>query len=251
MRRIDHIPDSSRRAKVLALPQSTEIPSYTPVLYGQELVLTPTLVAILQQVRTECATSDEAQSEGDLQGMIDYAARRLGLEVSPYERNLLLSQLERESCPFGILQPLVDNPEISDIIITSSSRIAVQKGRENFLTDIKFSDQDAYEAFVEKLLLKGGSAYSVKKPIADAMIGSFARIHVVHRCLCESGPYLTIRLNRFGRVVMEDLVDFGMAAPEILSYLRLLVHAGQTMLVVGEVGTGGARGEFGQEVLEV
>jgi pilus assembly protein CpaF len=70
------------------------------------------------------------------------------------------------------------------------------------------------------------------------MIGAYARLHVVHRALCESGPYLTIRLNRFSSVGIQDLANNGLAPSEILDYLRAIVRSGQTLLVVGEVGTG-------------
>ena len=70
------------------------------------------------------------------------------------------------------------------------------------------------------------------------MIGSFARVHAVHRCLCESGPYLTIRLNRFSTVSNQDLLQAGAAPAELLEYLRGIIAGGRTVLVAGEVATG-------------
>jgi len=70
------------------------------------------------------------------------------------------------------------------------------------------------------------------------MIGSFARIHAVHKSLCESGPYLTLRLNRFSSVSSKDLIRFGLAPQGVFDYLNAMVAAGATLLIVGEVGTG-------------
>src|SRR5690606_24534801 len=87
-------------------------------------------------------------------------------------------------------------------------------------------------------LFRAGTTYSTKYPIADGMIGSFARLHAVHKSLCESGPYLTIRLNRFSSVSGSDLVELGLAPSGVISYLQAIVESGNTLLIAGEVGTG-------------
>lgn len=178
------------------------------------------------------------KTDSALNELVDQAARTLGFDLAPFERNELLSQIEKESSPFGILQSLIDNPEVSDIIVHDFAKIVVQCGRSTVKTDLEFSDQKTYETFVERLLQNAGTSYSTKKPIADGMIGTLARIHVVHRCLCESGPYLTIRVNRMVRVGIDDLIENGMAPDGVFSYLRKLVRSGMTVFVVGEVGTG-------------
>ncbi|WKZ57554.1 MAG: ATPase, T2SS/T4P/T4SS family [Bdellovibrionota bacterium] len=203
-------------------------------------VLTPTLELILEDLQREEQSSSEAgsRSHEELLQAISKSATKLGLDITNIERDEVAAVVERNQKPFGILQPLVDDSSVSDIIVTDFSRVSIQQGRHNFVTNIAFPNQAAYEAFVEKLLMRAGSSYSTKKPIADGMIGTSARIHAVHKCLCEAGPYLTIRLNRFSRVTVEDLCRHGMAPVEVFSYLQGLVRSGCTVLVVGEVGTG-------------
>jgi pilus assembly protein CpaF len=203
--------------------------------------LSPALQHILQEVQREIVLDPEgdiAPDEGEIRAIIERISEKLGFALSTYERDEILEQIEKDSNEFGILQDLVDDPKTSDIVVTNYAKISVQQGRRNLSTDVSFVSQDAYESFVERLLQRAGTAYSTKKPIADGMIGAFARVHVVHRCLCESGPYLTIRLNRFPSVNCADLVRFGLAPQAVFDYLTTLIHHGQTLLVVGEVGTG-------------
>lgn len=242
MRKLDHgTLQRLGNGKVRALPAPVACASYGE---GGSKLLTPSLASILQEVERElglrAGTGDSARVAGnsEIEVIIRQVAERLGFELSSWERDEVLSHLEREQRPFGILQELVDDPQVSDIIISDAGKIVVQQGRRNFRTDISFPSQEAYEAFVERLLQKAGSTYSTKKPIADGMIGSFARVHVVHRSLCDTGPYLTIRLNRFSEVAISDLVDAGMAPREVFSYLQGMVNIGATLLIVGEVGTG-------------
>ena len=204
--------------------------------------LSTALLHILQEVQHEvaCFSEDENISPtiAELNGIINQVSKKLGFELSSYEKDQILSYVETEKNPFGILQPFVDDKRISDIIITNYANISVQQGRKNLNTDITFPSQSAYEAFVERILKKGGASISTKKPIADGMIGSFARLHAVHQSLCDTGPYLTIRLNRYREVLCSDLVKVGMAPQEIFDYLQTIVKTGQTVLVVGEVATG-------------
>lgn len=196
-------------------------------------VLSPVLSQILAEVRRELA----AGTEESLIQVISRCSEKLGIELTNFERDEILVLLEKDEKPFGILQGLVDDDRVSDIIVSAVDHISVQQGRRNFRTDLRFANQEEYESYVERLLQRSGCSYSTKKPIADGMVGT-ARIHAVHPCLAEGGPYLTIRLNRFNSVSLEDLIKVELAPKEILNYLAKLVESGQTVLLAGEVGTG-------------
>ncbi|MEZ4753890.1 MAG: ATPase, T2SS/T4P/T4SS family [Bdellovibrionota bacterium] len=204
--------------------------------------ISPTLAYILKEVQRDLGYSNaEYQAtvtELEIDDSIKRVAERLGFEITQYERDEIQAYIEKEQKPFGLLQELVDDEKISDIIVHDYAKIEVQEGRKNYTTGIKFPSPEAYEAFVEKLLQRAKTTYSTKKPIADGMIEAFARIHAVHKSLCETGPYLTIRLNRFSEVLIKDLVNFGSAPTQVFDYLSNIIKSGATILVVGEVGTG-------------
>jgi len=198
--------------------------------------LSPILVFVLEEARR--AASRGGRSHSDSQSLISEVVARLGIEISSVERDEILAHLEGDSYSFGILQPLIDDPRVSDIIISGFSKISVQQGRRNIRTRVCFADQRSYEAFVERLLVRAGASYSTKQPIADGMIGALVRVHAVHRVLCDEGPYVTIRVNRYTSVCVDDLIAVGVAPRPVLDYLRGVIALGRTVLVVGEVGTG-------------
>lgn len=206
--------------------------------------LTHALQHIMQEAQKELGLLSNTRVAGalatasEMQSIVTQVSERLGLELTVYERDQILAHLENDAQPFGILQQLVDDPAISDIIVAGHNSVTVQQGRRNYTTSVRFPNQATYEAFVERLLARAGSTYSTKKPIADGMIGGFARVHVVHSSIAEDGPYLTIRLNRFATVSLTDLEKSGLAPELLLGYLKAMVKIGQTILLVGEVGTG-------------
>lgn len=200
--------------------------------------LTPVMRQVLSEVRRASARHAEGGGLPDLTRAVAESATRLGVELSSFERDEVLAHLESDGKSFGVLQPLIDDPRVSDIIVAGFSKISVQQARKSLRTQLRFPDQRSYEAYVEKLLQRSGTCYSTKQPIADGMAGSLVRVHAVHRSLCEDGPYLTIRINRFTSVSTEDLSSAGLAPRPVLDYLSAVVGIGRTVLVVGEVGTG-------------
>jgi pilus assembly protein CpaF len=204
--------------------------------------LSPVLANVLDEARRDLGYKQAhrrfGQHQPDLINVVEDASRRLGITLSSFERDEVLSHLEGDAQPFGLLQPLIDDPRVSDIVVTSASKISIQQGRKNMRTQIKFPDQRSYEAFVERLLQRAGTSYSTKQPIADGMVGMLVRVHAVHHSLCDEGPYLTIRVNRFMTVSLRDLVTAGLAPVAVLDYLKVVIGIGRTVLLVGEVGTG-------------
>jgi pilus assembly protein CpaF len=204
--------------------------------------LFPALQLVLEEARRRVAGvqrgSQEAVVGKKLDSIVLEVAANLGLELNSRERDQIIDLLEADREGFGIIQPLVDDPSVTDILISSYNNIVVQRNRRNLRTNLSFSCSDEYEAFVERILLKSNSSYSTKTPIADGMLESFARIHAVHKSICSGGPYLTIRLNRFSTIGPEMLVESGFAPEEIFRYLEDCMRRGLSVLLVGEVGTG-------------
>ncbi|RME59917.1 MAG: CpaF family protein [Candidatus Dadabacteria bacterium] len=227
----------------LALASASKSNSWSKESSSQ---ITPISSKILEGVRTELAELQRKEdnsesvflSSAELSELVLAEADKLGVELSSYEKDTLVEILEKEQQPFGVLQELIDDKQVSDIIVTDYSHISIKQGGKVIATGVAFPDQASYEAFVEKILQRAGASYSTKQPIADGMIGKSVRVHAVHRCICASGPYLTLRINRYASVTCEDLVKVGLAPAEIFQYLKACLISGQTLLIVGEVGTG-------------
>ncbi len=139
---------------------------------------------------------------------------------------------------FGVLKPLLDDPEISDIVITNYAHVAVRRHGKTELTKYRFPDQKAYVNFVDRLLLESGVTYSTSKPIVDGVLPSGIRVHAVNTVLCEDGPYCTIRLSRYPVVESSQLREGGLAPQSVFDYLEAMVAAGNTVLIAGEVASG-------------
>ena len=212
--------------------QSVEYDTSSSKLY-------PALQMILDESRRDIAYEKRGPTgTTDLPGVMKKVAERLGFKLTTKESDEILYYLESDNEGFGILQELFNDNEVSDIIISSYQNVIIQKSRKNFRSGVEFSCQEDYEAFVERILLRAGTTYSTRQPIADGMIDSIARVHAVHKSICSGGPYLTIRINRFSSVLSCQLAETGMAPEALFSLLEQYIKKGKTLLLVGEVGTG-------------
>jgi pilus assembly protein CpaF len=170
--------------------------------------------------------------------VIRSAGERIGITLSNHEIDQILAEVEKQRHVFGPLQDFVDDPSISDIIVSSFDKVSIRQGARNVRTDMRFPDQRSYLAFVERLLAHAGASCTTRQPVADGVIGSLARIHVVHGSVCEGGPYLTIRINRFPIVRIADLKSGGLAPQAAFEYLNGIVKSERSILIAGEVGAG-------------
>lgn len=216
-------------------PQSQRTQTNNKELY-------PALSYLLDEVRKEISNvaldQEDPLKSSELITLIERHSNKLSLDLSTIERDQVLAILEQEQQSFGIIQSLIDTVDVTDIIITNYRHITVQQGRRTSPTDIKFSSQSSYENFVERLLSRAGTSYSTKKPIADGMVGHQVRLHAVHKSVCETGPYLTLRINRYQEVAVDELAEMGFCPSYIEQFLGDLAQRGHTFLIVGEVGTG-------------
>lgn len=231
---------------VIERPSSEAAISKPKIKAHQSTDLYPALSFIIDEVRARILLEKQSETfDSEMLGIplnviedhIYDVAEEIGFELNDFEKDQILAILEKDNFEFGLLQELIEDPSISDIIVHDYKTITAQMGRKNIRSRLKFPSEKFYDAFVERLLAKAGTSISTKRPIADGMIGNNVRLHAVHKCLCESGPYLTIRINRYDAIDASQLI--GHSAPqEIFDYLMACVRVGLTVMVVGEVGTG-------------
>jgi len=180
-------------------------------------------------------------TEGQISQFVESVENQYSENLSDQERTFVVAALKESLEDYGILNPLVENTEINDIIVSSYDDISVQKGRSNHKTDLSFGSFEAYQAYLENLLKRSGKSCTTSTPVVDTAIDPRVRACVTHQSFSPPGcgPMLTLRISRHSEISLTGLELSGLAPGEILSYLQYVVSAtGKTVLVAGEVGTG-------------
>lgn len=208
--------------------------------------LTPSAKYVVSETKKrigkKLAVSDNSQLDEELiVGLVKQVEEIEGEELSERERTAVVAALSASLDHYDILTPLVENPEVNDIIISSYDDISIQIGRKNIQTDLKFANRDTYTSFVENLLKRAGKACTLATPVVDAAVDPNIRACVTHESFSPpgAGPMLTLRIARHSDICLEGLVRYELAPRPIMEYLGALISSGNaTILIAGEVGTG-------------
>jgi pilus assembly protein CpaF len=167
------------------------------------------------------------------------ASPELDLAASP----ALLDEISAAICGLGSLQPLVDDPEVADILVNAPDTVFVERSGRLQPTNVRLADTRELIELAERIAALAGRELSVAHPVVDARMPDGSRVNAVIPPV--GGPYLSIR--KFNRLRL-DLVPGGPhgrswveasgMSPEAADFLIGMVRARANFLVAGESGAG-------------
>ena len=160
-------------------------------------------------------------------------ARYLPLEGRLELRNRLVNAFRR----LDILQELVDNPEITEIMINGKDQIFVEQHGRISRWEEGFDSNQQLEDMIQQIVSRINRAVNVANPIADARLPDGSRVHIVLPPIALDGPVVTIR--KFPEpITVQRLLELGSLSEEAVEFLKKLVCAGYNIFICGGTGSG-------------
>nr|WP_125142109.1 CpaF family protein [Clostridium transplantifaecale] len=136
-----------------------------------------------------------------------------------------------------ILQELVDDPEITEIMVNGADHIFVEKGGRISRSDRTFDSAEQLEDLIQQIVSRVNRTVNLSSPIADARLEDGSRVHVVLAPVAIDGPVLTIR--KFPEpITMDKLIGLGSITREGAQFLKTAVRSGYNIFVSGGTGSG-------------
>lgn len=179
-------------------------------------------------------TEDEIMEMIDEQ--IQQESKKRYLEISVRER--FRKEIFHSIRQLGILQELIENPQITEIMVNGTQGIFIeQKGKIKKL-DICFDSPEKLKHVIWQITAKCNRVVNEASPIVDARLSDGARVNVVLDPVAINGPILTIRRFPPNPITMEELLSIGCLSRECRDQLEVLVQAGCNILVCGGTGSG-------------
>ncbi|RIL06033.1 MAG: hypothetical protein DCC75_11180, partial [Proteobacteria bacterium] len=211
--------------------------------------LSPLASTILREARRELGNDYNMQSGSDgnlniaeetIAAAVDKVLKRRNEDLEDIERANIIIHLQKDLMGWGVLQPLIDNKEVTDIHVYDYQTVVLQRGKVSETTGLHWPNHQAYVAFLDRLLLRVGKSLSTQQHTVDASLSNGVRICAIHESVCGTrGPLLCIRVPRMVDVSLESLVTYQVAPPLIVQYLASLTRCGKaTVMIAGETGTG-------------
>ncbi len=158
--------------------------------------------------------------------------------LSLLERERLIEEVLDEVFGLGPLEPLLEDPTISDILVTTPHLVYIERGGKLIRTPVQFKDNAHLLRIIEKIVSRVGRRIDESSPMVDSRLPDGSRVNAVIPPIAVDGPLLSIR--RFGRDPLKasDLVRMLTMTDGILELLHSCVKARLNTLITGGTGAG-------------
>jgi pilus assembly protein CpaF len=217
-------------------------------ILNQQLELSPLASTVMREARRELGSdaamqqqlSSATKTEAVISQAVDRVIKKRGDTLDDMERASIIIALQKDLVGWGVLQPLIDNKEVTDIHCYDYRTVVLQRGKISETTGLSWPNPQAYATFIDRLLLRLGKSLSTQQHTVDASFPNGIRLCAVHESVCgQRGPLLCIRVPRMSEASLDNIIKYQVAPPLIVNYLATLVRSGlATMMVAGETGTG-------------
>lgn len=154
------------------------------------------------------------------------------------ERQKIVGDTLNEIIGYGPINPLVQDPSISEIMVNGPYRIYVEREGRIELTKTKFRDDDHVMHIIDKIISPLGRRIDESSPMVDARLPDGSRVNSIIPPLALNGPVLTIRKFSREPFTVEDLIHFGTMTSEMARLIKVCVQARLNILVSGGTGSG-------------
>lgn len=179
-------------------------------------------------------------SDEEMQELIDGLLMREGKKqaLSLEEKAWLRKELFHAVRKLDVLQELVDNPDITEIMINGPAYIFVEQKGKLLRLEQKFESKEKLEDIIQQIVAACNRVVNEASPIVDARLENGARVNVVLSPVALNGPIVTIRRFPDRPIMMEDLVMLGSVPGRVCEWLQKLVKARYNIFISGGTGSG-------------
>lgn len=138
----------------------------------------------------------------------------------------------------NVLQDLLENEDITEIMVNGPDNIFIEKGGKIEKSNIKFESKEVLMQVINQIASSCNRVINEASPIVDARLMTGERVNAVLYPIALNGPILTIR--RFPKIpmTMERLIQYGAINREATGFLKKAVIAGYNIIVSGGTGSG-------------
>ncbi|MFB6612304.1 CpaF family protein [Agromyces sp. NPDC056379] len=161
---------------------------------------------------------------------------QIALTVS--ERNRLITEIGADVLGFGPLEPLLDDPEVSEIMVNRFDQIFVERSGRLYESRSRFNSEAQLRRVIERIVSRVGRRIDESSPLVDARLEDGSRVNAIIPPLAVDGSSLTIRKFSQTPFTVDDLVRFDTITREMATLLDAAVRAKLNILVSGGTGTG-------------
>jgi len=153
-------------------------------------------------------------------------------------RKQIFEEILDELTGFGPIQPLLDDAEISEVMVNGPKKIYVEKNGVLAKSPIAFDDDAHVLRIIDRIVLPLGRRVDADSPTVDARLPDGSRVNAVVPPVAIDGPSITIRKFKKDKLSIQQLINYGSLTPNMAEFIRACVIARLNIVISGGTGSG-------------
>src|SRR5882762_6424623 len=158
--------------------------------------------------------------------------------LSSLEKQQISEEVLDEVFGLGPLEPLLQDPGISDILVNTYKQVYIERKGLLELTNVSFRDDQHLLRIIDKIVSQVGRRVDESTPMVDARLSDGSRVNAIIPPLAVDGPLLSIRRFSTDKLMPPDLVDRQAMTPGMMELLEGAVKARLNIVIAGGTGAG-------------
>lgn len=154
------------------------------------------------------------------------------------EKQELLTFVENELLAFGPITPLLENVEISEVMVNGPTEVYYEQKGKLHRSDVVFRDDQHVIRVIERIVSPIGRRIDESSPMVDARLPDGSRVNAIIPPLALKGPSLTIRKFAAKPFEVHDLIRFGTLSNDMADFLDVCVKSKLNIFISGGTGSG-------------
>jgi pilus assembly protein CpaF len=190
---------------------------------------------VIERVRQRLAGSGRPASPA---GVASLVRDEVGGLLGDADLLRLVSRAQAELVGAGPLEPLLRDPEVTDVLVNAPDQVWVDRGHGLQRVPVRFADEAAVRRLAQRLATAAGRRLDDAQPWVDAPLPDGSRLHAVLPPVAAGGTCLSLRVLRPAGFTLDELVRAGTLSGAAAALVSALVAARLSFLVTGGTGSG-------------
>ncbi len=195
---------------------------------------------LVEAVQQELAALEAAAGDqrAAVRQRIEHALDDARVKLPEARRAQMAGEVFHELIGYGPIQPLLEDPEISEIMVNGPGLVFIEKDGELIETAVKFDDDEHVIRIINRMIHPLGKRVDSDTPTVDARLPGGARVNAVIPPVGVDGPMISIRKFLTNSMTIDDLVRLGSLTSHMAEFLKACVVARLNILISGPTSSG-------------
>jgi len=194
------------------------------------------MISLVNEMGSKISEPD--QYHAALENALQNLYNQLNLQLPNHIRLQLFQEIINELAGFGPIQPLLEDPTISEVMVNGAEIVFIERNGEILEAGVSFDDADHLLRVINRMIHPLGRRVDADNPTVDARLPDGSRVNAVIPPVAVDGPYLTIRKFLKNKMTMNELVKLGSLTPHMVEFLQACVAARLNILISGGTSSG-------------